>query len=133
MPRPVSTTAPTASSASAARRAAVTSWYIAVSKALRTSGRLKAMTRTPGAASSISTRGTAIQPPLRVGRPPGAAADDGLRRTADAGGDGPADVVRQVDHDLADLVDGELAALERGVELDLEQLRSCPGRPGPRW
>ena len=49
MPRPVSTTAPTVSSASAARRAAVTSWYIAVSKALRTSGRLKAMTRTPGA------------------------------------------------------------------------------------
>ena len=43
VPRPVSTTAPTASSASAARRAAVTSWYIAVSKALRTSGRLKAI------------------------------------------------------------------------------------------
>ena len=32
------------------------SWYMAVSKALRTSGRLKAMTRTPGAASSVSTR-----------------------------------------------------------------------------
>ena len=40
VPRPVSTTAPTASSSSAARRAAVTSWYMAVSKALRTSGRL---------------------------------------------------------------------------------------------
>ena len=56
VPRPVSTTAPTASSPSAARRAAVTSWYMAVSKALRTSGRLKAMTRTPGAASSTSIR-----------------------------------------------------------------------------
>ena len=61
-PRPVSTTAPTSSSVSAARSAAVTSWYMAVSKALRTSGRLKAMTRTPGVASSISTRGTAVQP-----------------------------------------------------------------------
>ena len=56
VPRPVSTTAPTVSSLSAARSAAVTSWYMAVSKALRTSGRLKAMTRTPGAASSISIR-----------------------------------------------------------------------------
>ena len=56
LPRPVSTTAPIASSASASRRAAVASWYSAVSKALRTSGRLKAMTRTPGAASSVSTR-----------------------------------------------------------------------------
>ena len=56
MPRPVRTTAPTASSPSAARRAAVTSWYMVVSKALRTSGRLKAMTRTPGAASSLSIR-----------------------------------------------------------------------------
>ena len=40
----------------------MTSWYNAVSKALRTSGRLKAMTRTPGPASSVSTRLTAPQP-----------------------------------------------------------------------
>ena len=75
-PRPVSTTAPTVSSVSAARSAAVTSWYMAVSNALRTSGRLKAMTRTPGAASSISTRGMAVQPFDGVGRRrPGAPAD----------------------------------------------------------
>ena len=33
-----------------------------VSKALRTSGRLKAITRTPGAASSVSTAGHGVQP-----------------------------------------------------------------------
>ena len=69
VPRPVSTTAPTVSSPSAARRAAVTSWYMVVSKALRTAGRLKAMTRTPGAASSISTLGTTFSRPARRPRP----------------------------------------------------------------
>ena len=56
LPLPVSTTAPTPSSSSAARKAEVTSRYMAVSNALRTSGRAKVTTRTPGAASSTSTR-----------------------------------------------------------------------------
>ena len=47
--RPVRTTAPTAWSLSAWANAAVTSRYMAVSKALRTSGRSKVMTRTPAA------------------------------------------------------------------------------------
>ena len=70
LPRPVRTTAPTASSASAARSAAVTPWYIAVSKALRTSGRLKATTRTPAAGFSVSTRLTGPRRP-RSPRPGG--------------------------------------------------------------
>ena len=111
----------------------MTSWYMAVSKALRTSGRLKAMTRTPGAASSISIRLYGM-PSLRPRRrrPPAAwRPDDGLRRAADARGDGPADVVGEVDDDLADLLDRQLAAPERVVELDLQQLRLVLGRQDP--
>ena len=65
LPLPVSTTAPTPSSSSAARKAEVTSRYMAVSNALRTSGRAKVRTRTPGAASSTATRliGRSIVPP----------------------------------------------------------------------
>ena len=56
LPRPVNTTAPTAPSASAARNASVTSRYMVVSKALRTSGRSKVMTRTPATGSSTKMR-----------------------------------------------------------------------------
>ena len=52
----------------------------------------------------------------------GAAADDGLRRTADAGGDRPADVVGEVHDDLTELLDGQLAALEGVVELDVQEV-----------
>ena len=81
-PRPVSTTAPTRSSASASRRAAVSCWYIGVSKALRTSGRLKATTRTPDAASSVSIRLTRAQPSSRA--PGSCAAAARRRRTVSA-------------------------------------------------
>jgi hypothetical protein len=60
VPRPVSTTAPTDSSWSASSGAWVTSTYMAESNALRASGRLNTMTRTPPESSSMSMRLTRV-------------------------------------------------------------------------
>jgi hypothetical protein len=43
------------------------------------------------------------------------------------GGEGPADVVGQVDHQFADLVLGEFAVGQGGVELDVDQVRLALG------